>query len=40
LPFADAAAAWTSGDAEPLACPFEVSSAAFFSFSTTRWFRQ
>ena len=40
LPFADAAAACTSGDAEPLACPFEGSSAAFFSLSTTRWFRQ
>ena len=40
LPFADAAAACTSGDAEPFACPFEESSAAFFSLSTTRWFRQ
>ena len=40
LPFADAAAACTSGDAEPFACPFEESSVAFFSLSTTRWFRQ
>ena len=40
LPFADAARRLRVGGRRPFACPFEESSAAFFSLSTTRLFRQ